>query len=126
MTDATVTSVALPNGIDAARGVARLSIFLTLRIEANGEERLEPFGDFHDWPAKLRAASLRFLVSIEGGADLEARVVGDPPRSALWTAVFSPDSFVRPHTTDAMVGRHIVRYPHRQLASYVKGRYQDI
>jgi hypothetical protein len=119
-----ITSVGLPNGLTSDRGVARLSIFLSPRLQGGGD-RLDGFEGLADWPAALRADGVRYVVEVEGRGELEARVVSAPPRSELWQALFRPDTFVRGRSASDMAGSPFVTYPFGGIAAYVKGRYQE-
>jgi hypothetical protein len=126
MGEATLTSVALPNGIDPQTGGARLSIFLSPRLTPDDGDQLGGFPDFLDWPLSLRPDEVRFVVTVDGQDEIEARVVSERPRSDLWTALFGSDVFVREPATEGMVERPFVGYPHRNVSEYLKARYQDM
>src|SRR4051794_13945403 len=115
MSDAALTSLALPNGFDPQSGRARLSVFLSPRLTPDdGDDRLAQFDDFADWPAALRIGTVRFLATVDGQNEIEAQVVSAPPRSDLWKALFGADTFVRGPSTGGMVERPFVTYPHRE------------
>ncbi|MEO8690956.1 MAG: hypothetical protein ABI611_22420, partial [Solirubrobacteraceae bacterium] len=126
MIDARITSVALPNGVDRARNVARVSLFLSPRLESDEGDTLELFDAFVDWPAALARPGLRYLLQVDDGPEFEATVVGAAPRSALWRALFPPESFVAPRSSAGMVDRAYVTYPVRGVTGYLKQQYQEI
>jgi hypothetical protein len=125
MSPVAITSVGLPNGLVSERGVARLSVFLSPRLQAGGD-RLDGFEELADWPAVLRAEGVRYVVQIEGQNDVEARVVSAPPRSDLWQALFRPETFVRERSPREMASSPFVTYPVGGIAAYVKDRYQAV
>lgn len=126
MIDARITSVALPNGVDRARNVARVSLFLSPRLESDEGDTLDLFDAFVDWPAALASPGLRYLLQVDDGPEFEAGVVGAAPRSDLWRALFPPESFVAPRSSAGMVDRAYVTYPVRGVTSYLKKQYQEI
>jgi hypothetical protein len=126
MIDARITSVALPNGIDRERGVARVSLFLSPRLETDEGDTLDLFEAFLDWPGSLASPGLRYVLQVDAQPEIEARVVGAAPRSELWRALFPPETFVVGRTTDGMVDRAFVTYPVRNVTGYLKERYQAI
>ena len=125
-------AVALPNGVDPAAGVARLSVVLSPRLETDEGDRLDLFPDFVDWPSVLRRPGVRWEVQLSPdgagpGVAVAARVVSAAPRSELWTALFAPDFLVVPRGGGpAMAERSYVAYPQREVHGYLKERYQDI
>lgn len=126
MIDARITSVALPNGIDRTRNLARVSLFLSPRLESDEGDRLDLFGAFVDWPGTLASPGLRYLLQVDDGPEFEATVVGAAPRSDLWRALFPPDAFVAPRSNAGMVDRAYVTYPVRGVTGYLKRQYQEI
>lgn len=94
MAKQTVKWTALPNG--QSGGKQRLSVFVTPTLAVMGDGTLEQFPDFHDWPARMAAATFR--VRFGAGPTIEAsRVTPDPDPldSELWRAIFTAKTPVK-------------------------------
>jgi hypothetical protein len=119
----TILWIPLPGGfIDEARTRARLSVFVSPQLQPDRAETLEAF-DFRDWPSRLVSGRLTFTVQFDGKA-FDASISG-APESRLWTALFTPATFVRPHQrvrTSAVFGS----YPAARLHQRLRGGYQRL
>jgi hypothetical protein len=104
--DQRVQWIALPAGAGAA-GTLRLSVVAAPRLRTDEGRKLAPFGDFLDWPARMRAAT--FTIEV-GGVAVPAAVTGDPPDSELWTALFGPQTPLTPFIFDDYADRPFVTY----------------
>lgn len=124
MAKQTVTWTALPNGADRARGIARLSVFVSPRLEAGSL-----LGDFKEWVVWPDAAPREFVVYCKtaGGtpASFKAKVVSAPPDPKLWSALFDEKTYVRSYQYRRLDDKRIRSYRADYLMSFLKGRYQD-
>lgn len=125
---------ALPNGVigsDQAGGKRlRLSVFISPRLQTNeGLPRptLSQFPDFLDWPATVDA--IGFSVKFAGRPPVVAVRVqppNDPAASALWQAIFKPDTYVKPYEFPDLSQRLIHSFPVRNVMSRLKETYQTL
>jgi hypothetical protein len=140
----------LPNGIDQKTGNLQLSVLVSPRLDPGSKApRLDTFPDFSPWPALFKNA-LKFTIQIltfdwTFSADLPAasikRMPPDPagaspdPDATLWTKIFPPATFVRPHGPTNQAKQlasplhsqgGIRSYPVRNIVAYVKGLHQGI
>lgn len=124
MAKQTVTWTALPNGADASRGIVRLSVFVSPRLEAGSS--LGDFKEWVDWPA---SAPQKFEVQYKtaGGTPqaAAAKIVNAPPDSKLWQALFSEKTFVRSYQYRRLDDKKIRSYRASYLMAYLKAQYQD-
>ncbi|MCO6449391.1 MAG: fibronectin type III domain-containing protein [Caldilineales bacterium] len=120
--------VALPNGLsgEGADRVLRLSVFVAARLKTDEGQTLALFPDFLDWPTLMQPGQVSFVVETDNNVQIDAAVASAAPDSALWQALFGPDTPVRPFVFDDMADRPIVTFPVRQVLNYIKDRYQDI
>src|SRR5262245_48581085 len=86
---------ALPNGLTDDGSAYRVSVLVSPRLilAAGLPQRLDQFPDMLDWPQVLAGARIGFEFGAPG-TTIGATLVSQP-RSADWTAVFPPDTFVR-------------------------------
>ncbi|NJM07831.1 hypothetical protein HC891_19010 [Candidatus Gracilibacteria bacterium] len=126
MATQTIIWTALPNGISGtgANRVLKLSVFVSPRLKAAASEgdRLSLFADLLDWPARLQGAS--FKLQFTNGPTVDATFDKSKLDSALWKALFTPESFVRPFVFDNFQGRTLISYPAKLLHQSVKQSYQ--
>jgi len=127
-TNQTLLWVALPNGVagEGPNRVLRLSVFVAARLRSDEGQTLALFPDFLDWPAAMQPGQVAFTLETDNGVQVDATVVSPPPDSALWQALFGPDTPVRPFVFDDFADRPIVTFPVRQVLSYIKDRYQAL
>jgi hypothetical protein len=126
MASQTIIWTALPNGVSGtgAARTLRLSVFVSPRLKAAASEgdTLKLFPDFLDWPARLQQAS--FKLQFTNGPTVDATLDKSKLDSALWKALFTPDSFVRPFVFDSFQNRTIISYPAKRLHQSIKRTYQ--
>lgn len=125
----TILWTALPNGSDGllAEGTKlKLSVFAAPRLWNSDPTvtamQLNSFPDFLDWPAAVNAAS--FQVEFGGGPSLPATRTSALASSEIWTALFKPDTLVRPFAFEDLSGKSILSFPSAEIHDIVKGVYQ--
>ena len=74
----------------------------------------------------MQPGQVRFTLESDSGAAVEAAIVSPPPDPALWQALFTADTPVKPFVFDDYADRPIVSFPVRQVLSYIKDRYQHV
>ncbi len=130
----TVMWTALPNGVttSAEDGQPRLnlSVFISPRLQTDeGLPRptLAQFPDFLDWPAVV--AAVRLGVQFDDRDPVPAEVVaapGDPDPSALWKAIFRPDTYLKPYEFPPLEGVLIRSFPVKNVVAHIKALYQNV
>ncbi|MGA5760695.1 hypothetical protein [Nonomuraea bangladeshensis] len=113
--------IALPNGFGES-GQARLSVFVSPRLDPGEEGILAPF-DFLDWPSLITSGTLQFGLGI-GGAVINTEITGRP-ESRLWASLFGSETFVRPYVPDA-TSQVFGSYPAAHMHDLVKAGYQEV
>lgn len=133
MVSTTLIWTALPSGLTggAADRRLRLSAFLSPRLQIDQPgATLAQFGEFLDWPARVRGAGIAFSVRLRTpagaspGAAVPARIVSAPPDSALWKALFSASTAVESHVYDELAGRAVSSYAIGALHNHIKDGHQ--
>ena len=122
MANQTIVWTALPNGVHD--GLLHLSVFVSprLTVEAGDPGTLEPFQDWHDWPAK----EIAFQVSIGGASAVSATSAGPAPRSDLWTNLFPTTTPVTSHADAVAVLADKVKirsWPAKDVRDFVRQQY---
>ncbi|PGV73200.1 hypothetical protein [Bacillus thuringiensis] len=129
----TLLWTALPNGMVAGNPPSlRLSAMVSPRLMADASEptlrsdgtlTLQQFGDFLNWPKIHPEFSVRFA----NGTTLPAKVVSAPPRSDLWTALFTPETCVQPYVfnPNQLEKRQVRSFPVARLFWLLKNIYRN-
>jgi hypothetical protein len=128
MPEQTVMWTALPNGItgDAGSRRLRLSVFVSLRLKADGPEGpLSTFPDVEKWPDRLQLGQARFMVRIPGFGDIPAQTVSEPPGD-LWGHLFRSTTLVRSHHFDDLTGLPFSPLPASDLHRHLREGYQVV
>ena len=110
--------VALPAG--SSDGLLHLSVLVAPRLRTDEGDTLEQFPHFVDWPARLAGADWSVQVA---GNRVAATPTGDPPESALWTALFPPDTTVVPFVHDDFADRPMVTFSVGEVAEQLRQLY---
>jgi hypothetical protein len=97
--------IALPHGLTDSE-LPRLAAFLAPRLRTDGN-RLDDLPDFVDWPAHVSVATWHVEVD---GISYPAHIASPPPDSALWTALFPPDTYLRPFEFADYADRPLVTF----------------
>jgi hypothetical protein len=84
---------ALPTG--RTKNVGRLTVFFSPRLKESGP--LSDYPEWVDWPAHLTAVLRPNLEIFVNGVKANHTLVSPPPSSAVWTAVFGPNTPVDAH-----------------------------
>jgi hypothetical protein len=103
---------ALPNGRAARRSATllRLAALASPRLTPDTPQaQLQRFPLWLDWPATVAQAS--FGVQFGDGPTLAARPLRPSLESALWTALFKPETLVRPFAFRDRSALPIISYP---------------
>jgi hypothetical protein len=120
----TLLWTALPKGQQDQ--VLQLSVYLSPRLgidQAQSVPTLAQFPDFVTWPDLVN--HLGFEVEL-GGVPCPARRVSRDVDGKLWSALFTADTFVRPHSFDDLTKRHFRSFPVRSVLEYLSGVYAAI
>jgi hypothetical protein len=114
--------VALPNGF-AAPGRPGLSLYLSPQLQDGAT--LSAFPDLLNWTGLVKSKGLSFTLTC--GAKTTT-VAADPSylNPKLWSAIFTPETYVAPFQTTGVPGRLIVSYPVRDCLSCLKYVYQSV
>lgn len=118
---------ALPNGRKDAETL-KLSVYISPRLmtdEGLPTPMLSGFKDFLNWPT----VPVRFSVFLGAAGPFAGRIVTAPAAANdLYTAVFKPTTFVRPHQFPiGLAGSvHIRSYPARHIRNFVKNLYVSL
>jgi hypothetical protein len=126
---------ALPNGYTADGTSLRLSLLLAPRLDPETSPRiLQSFPEWVDWPQTLLQG--QFEITCNGVPVLLAaadttgthRVDGriGLPDSAVWTALFKSDRFVRPYVFKDLSGSRILSYDTTGIARLVEALYAGL
>ena len=118
-----VTWVALPNGASAEGTARRLSLFVSPRLRTDEAITLAPFVDFLDWPARVNDPATTLEIELADGTVIPATLEGDPPDSALWTALFAADTPLRPFEFSDHADRPFVTFSVRSVVDAVRNVY---
>ena len=123
----TVMWTALPYGTreTPAGTVYRLSVFVAPHLESdmNTPTTLVSYPDWVNWPAQLNAT--QFSVRFNGGAPVSAKVVSAPAESAIWEALFSGATSVKPYKFTDITNRMVLAPITRAVHSILKQHYMD-
>jgi hypothetical protein len=121
MASQSILWVAIPRGFTSDGARARLTVFVSPRLEGP-EATLSPF-DFDDWPARLKPEAVEFRVAV-GSSTIPARLASQP-ESRLWTALFDDQTLVKSYEPDATSGVYGT-FRAAQLHAHLKAKYQDV
>jgi hypothetical protein len=102
--------ITLPAGAGADGATLRLSVFVAPRLRTDEADTLAPFPDLVDWPSRVLAPSTRFTVELSNGDEVPAARTRADPEPALWQALFSADTPLRPFVFDDFADRPIVSF----------------
>ncbi|HEY3364141.1 MAG TPA: hypothetical protein VGK74_03680 [Symbiobacteriaceae bacterium] len=118
MNKQTVMWTALPGG--RSKGIARLSVFVTPRLESDeGDElSLGTFPDFVDWHNREITYKVKF-----GGVTLRANVVRASIANEPWPLLFHGGTLVRPFKFEKLDDRAIRSYPSRHIHNFIKEQH---
>jgi hypothetical protein len=143
MTSQTLLWTTLPAGIRRIDGEwrARISVFLTPRLDVppDGDQTLEAFPAFVDWPATLRASSPEgpgFTVQVSDGRSLVAENTvrlpsadhsEDGPESVAWRSIFPTATpvraFAKPEGVQGKTGMRLQTYPAGGVIEEIRNAY---
>ncbi len=117
----------LPDGIDPATGRLRSTIFVSPRLQADGDrEPLDRFPTFQHWPAAL--ALLKFEAEIDGigtvTLDLDERVAAADP--ATWDLLFGDRVFVIGREVRDLGERRVHSFPADFVANEILHLYAEV
>ena len=115
---------ALPNGYEPGKGYhvsVLVSPELTRTTAVPG--RLDEFPDLLDFPATLAGAdfAFRFHNAVVANPELVSK-----PDSAVWSAVFRPDTFVRSHSFEDKRGTVVLSAPLTTIHDFVEDTYATL
>lgn len=110
--------IALPHGVDGD-GRPRITAYLAPRLRTDGN-RLDDLPDLVDWPGHVAGASWHAEV---GGDAFPLTVTSPPPDSALWAALFPPDTYLRPFAFDDYADRPLVTFGLTRVLSDLRRLY---
>lgn len=112
--------IALPNGY--VGGSLKVTAFLSPRLV--GGDKLADFPWFASWPETLTSRTLS--VRFNAGAPLPATRTSADPDSALWKALFPPQTPVRAPRNLDHAALPILSYPALQIARSLDAFYRDL
>ncbi len=119
----------LPNGfatLPDGRRLPCLSVYVAPRlIPSPGQQTLQPFKLFLDWPAVV-AKGLRFKLVLNNGGpagQLEPIPGDDAPDPSLWRRLFDETTFVRGHTFTDLKDVTIRSFPATSIHAYLDNLY---
>ncbi|TAJ73240.1 MAG: hypothetical protein EPO51_06285 [Phenylobacterium sp.] len=112
----------LPNGL-TDDGDLKVSVMISPRLKLfGGAPELAQFKDWLDWPAKLAEGEWAFEI---GGQKRPGKLVSTPD-SAVWKALFTPETHVKSRVFEDFSNRTILSYPIAATAAVVERVYQDL
>jgi hypothetical protein len=126
---------ALPNGYTSDGKSLRLSIFLSPRLNPDGDPtRLDTFPEWVDWPTTLRRAKFKIscngaTVTVAGDGSGSKNIVDSHlgiPDSATWSALFTPALFVRPYQFEDLSNKSVTSFDATAMATMVQQLYSDV
>jgi hypothetical protein len=136
----TLTWTALPAGWEErdGRGVVRLSVFISPRLDGGERRELRAFEAFADWPRTLREAGPQGIelalelrsddrpIAVTPVAPLAAMADADRPDSDAWRAIFPADTIVKPFEDRkaARTGAGLQSFPAGQLVEDIRALYR--
>jgi len=125
MANITIVWTALPHGRPSGTAL-RVTVHVAPRLSAPASESrptLQEFAPwFADWPKIVQAMS--FAVQFGPGPTVPATRVGPDPESALWTALFPPDTYVRPYSFTKLDDRRIWSFPVANVHAHLRDVFQ--
>ncbi|NJC86679.1 hypothetical protein [Planosporangium mesophilum] len=125
--------VVLPGGVTADGARLRASVFVAPRLSGDdqGDMTLESFPDFLDWPARIGQATFVVEgVSLTGEGPpvfvVPCTRVGEPPDSALWRALFGPQTPLSSFSFDDHSASSMRSFSARDVAASTRGAYAGV
>ena len=118
MVDEIAVLTALPSGVDLDRGVARLSMFITLRVRGDAGAVLADTRFMADWPDMLSKLLPRLEAEVAGRGTQPVDVVSAPPSQDVWRALLAPRTRIEPYENEALAHAPIATYAARALHDY--------
>ncbi len=114
----------LPNGLSSDGTRARASIVVSPELVLTDDidpPRLSQFPDLLDWPARMQAAEI--ALELDGAAVDVVRT--SVPDQAVWSALFTAQTFVRPREFEDMTERRVLSYPAARVHDYLRDIYAE-
>jgi len=121
----TVVWTAVPNGVEA--GLLKVVGLASPRLSSDGippQLTLELFPDFKNWATT--AAAITFNIRIGNNPPMPATRVSQPPKPELWSALFTPETYVRPFQFSDHTAKNIRSYPAANVADAIAQFYKEV
>jgi hypothetical protein len=133
----TILWTCLPNGTVGTGQPLDLSVLVSPRLTNGSTGTLADYPHFLDWPQTLRSIGAYGVVLFTRIPSPQEYLLpaaltppaDDPqaiPDSALWAALFPPDTPVRSYATDDYSSRFVLSYPAANIYNIIKGFYQQV
>lgn len=113
--------VAVPGGV-LADGRLKISVVMSPRLRSDDGSTLALYPDLVDWPATVAAAT--WTVSADG-TQLPAQVVSPAPEPDLWSALFPPQTPVKPWQFADLADRPMVSFDVMKVHAQLKSLYAE-
>ena len=117
---------ALPDGLDKSKRL-RLSVHIAPRLTTDNDDPtprvLDEYQAFRVWAE--RVAKMRWHVEFDNNVTAE----GTPqskPEPKLWSRLFPPDTFVRPHAFEDHAKKNFHSFPVREVLQFVESTYASL
>lgn len=116
----------LPGGM-TEDGQLAASLFVAPRLRSDEGSTLADFPDFLDWPATLGSHLTQLILQrlSDLGTEAPMQVIGGG-NSAIWQALFPPETPVRPFVFDDFADRPLITYPLRKILEYLTSRWATL
>ncbi|HET7474946.1 MAG TPA: hypothetical protein VFJ97_02860 [Dermatophilaceae bacterium] len=111
--------VCVPAGV-LGDGRLRVCVVMAPRLRSDEGRTLALYPDLLDWPATVSAAT--FTLTAEG-VGVPCEVIGDPPETALWTALFPAATPVNPYAFADYADRPLVSFAVMEVLAQLRRLY---